>query len=88
MNSWVRYSVAVYVGLLLAGSVVVPPTLTAGSSAARMAEAPMPWTPIDDGRSGAELYRPPPAPSEQEPAASAMKVTGPPTANRPAGALP
>ncbi|HEX7008665.1 MAG TPA: hypothetical protein VF184_01700 [Phycisphaeraceae bacterium] len=31
MHSWVRYSVATYVGLLLAGALVVPPTsVTAG----------------------------------------------------------
>lgn len=31
MYSWVRYSVAVYLGLLLAGSIVMPPSASIGS---------------------------------------------------------
>lgn len=32
MYSWVRYSVSVYLGLLMAGSIVAPPAQSVGSS--------------------------------------------------------
>lgn len=35
MPSWVRYSVTVYLGLLLAGSFVSLPTVTSGSQAGK-----------------------------------------------------
>ncbi len=41
MSSWVRYSVAVYVGLLLAGALVVPkPEATAGPNVSVTETAP------------------------------------------------
>jgi hypothetical protein len=38
MPTWVRYSVAVYIGLLLAGAVVVPEPLAAAGGWLRLAE--------------------------------------------------
>jgi len=40
MTTWVRYSVAVYMGLLLAGAVVVPEPLAAAGGWLRLTDAP------------------------------------------------
>jgi len=41
MTSWVRYSVAVYVGLLLSGSLVLSPETTVGSAGPRDSAEPL-----------------------------------------------
>ena len=40
MPSWVRYSVTVYLGLLLAGSIVLPPSATSGSQRENLSTLP------------------------------------------------
>ena len=45
MRPWVRYSVTVYLGLLLAGSIATPlPTISETGSAARTSRAPVTGT--------------------------------------------
>ena len=54
MPSWVRYSVAVYVGLLLAGSVVLPPSATVGSESALHPAPPATVRSVSPDRPGSD----------------------------------